>query len=253
MTPRVLATTAQRAIESPLRRVDAVTGRNYADALLRVGTLPFLLPNLDPATADAYLDAADGVVLTGGCDVDPAYFGQDPAPDLGVVDPQRDAFELALYRGARERGLPVLGICRGVQVMAVAAGGSLHQHLPACDGLHGHEQAAREGRAWHALRLAPGSRLAAAFGAERVRVNSYHHQGVDRPGEGLAPVAWSADGLVEAVEARDGAFALGVQWHPEMGFAHDDAQLAPFRAFAEAVAPGATPAARAVDEASRRG
>lgn len=230
----MLVTTSQRLADAPLRRTEALTGRNYADALDTVGLLPVLAPNLSSERVGALLDRADGVLLTGGGDVDPALFGHSPDPRLGVVDPERDAFEFALYRAARQRGMPLLGVCRGAQVMAVAEGGCLRQHLPDASALHGHDQAGRDGRAHHEVRLEPGGGLATTLDTDRVRVNSYHHQGIESPGA-LRPVAWSGDGLVEAVEAREGAFALGVQWHPEMAFTADARQLAPFRALAAAL------------------
>lgn len=233
--PLVLVTTAQHLADRPLRRTEAVTGRNYADALDAVGLLPVLVPTLPAERAEAFVGRADGLLLSGGGDVDPARYGQAPHPRLGVVDPERDAVELALYRAARARGLPILGICRGAQVMAVAEGGSLRQHLPSFEALHGHEQAARDGRRYHEVRLEPNGALATAFGNDRLQVNSYHHQGIEAPGPALRPIAWSEDGLIEAVEARDGSFAVGVQWHPEMGFAIDPTQLAPFRALAWAL------------------
>lgn len=232
--PRVLVTTGRTWRERPLRRLDALTGRNYADALVRVGLLPMLSVSLAAELADETLDGFDGLLLSGGADVDPARFGQPPHPGLGEVDADRDAFELAAYRVARERGLPVLGICRGIQVVAVAEGGSLHQHLPAVSGLHQHEQRARDGGAVHRVRIAEGSALRAAVGTDAMAVNSYHHQGVDRVPDALRVTARADDGMVEALEASDGAFLLAVQWHPEMAFERDPRQLAPFEAFARA-------------------
>lgn len=233
--PLVLVTTGQRDRDAPLRRRDAVTGRNYADALRAVGLLPVLAPTAPAEDVDALLARVDGVVLSGGGDVDPAAYGQVPHPALGVVDPERDAFELALYAAARRRGVPLLGVCRGAQVMVVAEGGTLHQHLPAVPDVHGHEQAARDGTPHHGVTVDASSALAEAFDDDRVRVNSAHHQGIDAVGGELRPVAWSDDGLVEAVETTAGAFALGVQWHPEMAFAADARHVAPFRALARAL------------------
>ncbi|MEX2502047.1 MAG: gamma-glutamyl-gamma-aminobutyrate hydrolase family protein [Trueperaceae bacterium] len=229
-----MITTGTEARERPLRRTDVSSGRNYADALAQVGLLPSYLPSLDPELAGAFLDDADGVVLSGGGDVDPARCGQVPHPDLGEVDHQRDAFELALYRSARERGLPVLGICRGVQLVVVAEGGDLHQHLPALPGMHQHEQAGRDGDPLHGVHLAAGSVLRAHADAERIAVNSFHHQGVDRLPDALAQVGRSDDGLVEAVEAASGAFLLAMQWHPEMAFRRHASARAPFAAIAAA-------------------
>lgn len=233
--PRVLLTTAQMWQSRPLQRRLAHVGRDYADALLRVGLLPLLAPPLPDGTAAEMLAGVDALLLSGGVDVGPAHYGQAPHPELGEVDPRRDAFELALYREARARRMPVLGICRGIQVIAVAGGGTLHQHLPALPKLHQHEQRARDGDPAHRIRLTPGSRIRAAFGAESAWVNSYHHQGIDRAPEGLTPTAYADDGLIEALEEPAGPFLLAVQWHPELSFERYAEQLAPFAALARAL------------------
>ncbi|HLR46586.1 MAG TPA: gamma-glutamyl-gamma-aminobutyrate hydrolase family protein, partial [Deinococcales bacterium] len=165
----------------------------------------------------------------------PRHYGQDPIRDLGRVDVDRDAFELALYRAARARGLPVLGICRGEQVINVAEGGTLHQHIDRSVSALDHSQDAGDGEPHHAVQLEADSVLAEAYGAEIITVNSYHHQAVDRPGTGLRVTARSSDGLAEAVEGTEGAWLLGVQWHPEMSFRRHEEHLAPFRAFLDAV------------------
>src|SRR5690606_18298653 len=131
--PTVLLTTSTVPRTTSLRRDDAMTGRNYSQAITLAGGLPFMVANLDPALAPAYARAADALLLTGGGDVDPEVFGETPDRDLGSVDPERDAFELALYAAFREAGKPVLGVCRGCQLMNVAHGGKLHQHLPSVD------------------------------------------------------------------------------------------------------------------------
>ena len=163
------------------------------------------------------LDRVDGLMLAGGADIDPAAYGAEPhPPTIGCV-PERDAFEIALVRRALERDLPVLGICRGMQIMNVACGGTLHQHLPE---LLGHEEHRRvlgsfDG-ADHDVRLAPGSLAARAAGEELHATKSHHHQGVDRVGDGLVVTGWAVlDDLPEAIELPGNRFALGVQWHPE--------------------------------------
>lgn len=233
--PRILLSTSSLFRAVGLRRVDAVTGQNYAEAVALVGGLPLLAPNLAPDLAETYLEGADGLILTGGVDVDPELYGADPHPMLGLVDRPRDLFEGALYRAARARGLPVLGVCRGHQLINVLAGGTLHQHLPALQGTLQHEQLELGGAPSHRVKLESGTPLAAAFGAETVRCNSFHHQAVDRLGEGLRAVGWSGDGVVEALESTSGSFVLGVQWHPEMSFQTHPEHLAPFQAFMEAV------------------
>jgi putative glutamine amidotransferase len=196
-----------------------VLPRSYVDALHRAGAMALLLAP-DPALVadpDEILDRIDGLMLAGGGDLDPGLYGADPHElTLGTV-PERDAFEVALTRRALERDLPFLGICRGLQVMNVARGGTLHQHLP---DVVGHEEHRRvlgsfDG-ADHDVRLLPGSLAARAAGEELHATKSHHHQGVDRIGDGLEVTGWATlDELPEALEALDRRFALGVQWHPE--------------------------------------
>jgi putative glutamine amidotransferase len=193
--------------------------RNYVDAVHRAGAMALLLAP-DPVLTedpDEVLDRIDGLMLAGGSDLDPATYGAAAHPQTIGSVPERDAFEVALVRRALERDLPVLGICRGMQIMNVACGGTLHQHLPE---LSGHEEHRRvlgsfDG-ADHDVRLAAGSLAARAAGEEHHATKSHHHQGVDRVGEGLAVTGWATvDDLPEALELPGNGFALGVQWHPE--------------------------------------
>jgi putative glutamine amidotransferase len=190
---------------------------------------------LDPELAPEYVAMADGLLLVGGGDVDPAEFGQGPDRDLGQVDSVRDAWELALYRAFRAAGKPVLGICRGVQLINVAEGGSLHQHLPSVEGTFQHNQQDMRGTPLHPVELVAGSRLASGFGTTSIRTNSFHHQAIDRVGTGLTVVARAGDGVVEALEGDGGAFLLAVQWHPEMAFKAHPEHHVPFRLFVEAL------------------
>lgn len=227
-------TTGTSDRSSGLRREDALTGRNYSLAIAAAGGLPTMVAVLDPALAEAYAAQADALVLSGGADVDPALFGAHPEPKLGAVDERRDAFELALYRAFRAARKPVLGVCRGHQVINVAEGGTLHQHLPTVPGAWQHDQRDISGAPLHPVKLTSGSRLAGIFGTLEIRTNSYHHQAIDKLGAGLTAVAHSGDGLVEAVEERAGSFVLGVQWHPEMAFERFPEQHAPFQALLDA-------------------
>ncbi len=232
--PRILLTTSSRSSTQGLRRNDAFTGRNYSEAIARAGGIPLMAASLEPELAAGFLEGIDGVVFSGGVDVDPIHFGQQPHRDLGSVDVERDRFELALYRAARERNLPILGVCRGFQLMNIAQGGTLHQHLGADFSSLGHAQGDSGGEPYHTVTLAADSELGRAFGSTEIRTNSYHHQGIDVLGQDLRAVGHASDGLVEAVEGTSGAFLIGVQWHPEMSQAKYPEQLAPFTAFIKA-------------------
>jgi putative glutamine amidotransferase len=191
--------------------------RDYVRAVQRAGGLAVLLPP-DEAVAEApdlLLDRVDALLLAGGTDVDPGSYAAAAHPQTGPTRPERDRFELALARRALERDLPLLGICRGMQVLNVARGGTLHQHLP---DLVGHEDHRRVPGAFgdHDVRLEAGSLAARAAGEARHPTKSHHHQGVDRLGEGLRVTGWAVgDDLPEAIEDPAAGFALGVQWHPE--------------------------------------
>jgi putative glutamine amidotransferase len=178
--------------------------------------------------AERVLDGLDGLLITGGKDVDPASYGQAPHSTTDEPGHQRDAWEFALLNAALKRGLPVLGICRGAQVLNVALGGTLHQHLPDVIGHGGH----RAGNAVFntlPVRTVAGTRLAALIG-ESVDARCYHHQAIAELGEGLVASAWDADGVIEALELPGHGFALAVQWHPEESL--DDLRL--FSAIVEA-------------------
>ena len=183
----------------------------YVEQVSAAGGLPVLLP---PVTAEAVevLGRLDGLVIAGGADVDPARYGEEPHPRTDGLRPDRDAGELAILGEALRRDLPVLGICRGMQVMAVHAGGRLIQHMPDAVGHHGHRPGSGEYGS-HGARFAPGSRIAELLG-RTATVNSYHHQGIADPGT-LTVTGWADDGSVESLEDPTRRFALGVQWHPE--------------------------------------
>ena len=195
----------------------AMAPRSYASAVQAAGAIALLLPP-DPAAAespDRFLDRLDGLLLAGGADVDPASYGADRHSETKTTWPERDRFEIALVRKALDRDMPVLGICRGMQLLNVALGGTLVQHLP--DTL-GHEDHRRTPGVFgdHEVRLEPGSLAARAAGAERVTVKSHHHQGIDRLGEEPLASGWSHnDEVIEAFELPDRRFALAVLWHPE--------------------------------------
>jgi putative glutamine amidotransferase len=204
------------------------------DYLLRVqeaGAIPVMLPPIG-ALPHAILDRVDGLLLTGGEDVEPAHYGQGPSPKLGAVDPLRDALELGLAAEAARRGMPVLAICRGLQVLNVALGGTLVQDLPSERPSEiAHRQEAPSTEPSHPVTLAPESRLAELAGTERLMVNSFHHQAAAEVAPRLRAVAWAEDGVIEALEGTEG-FMLGLQWHPECQKGEFAGPL--FAAFAEA-------------------
>jgi len=193
--------------------------RNYVDAVHRAGGMALLLAP-DPALVDdpdEVLDRIDALMLAGGADVDPGAYGAQADPQTIGTVPERDAFEIAVTRRALERDMPFLGICRGIQIMNVAYGGTLLQHLP--DHV-GHEEHRRVLGTFdgsdHDVRLTPGSLAARAAGEERHVTKSHHHQAIDRVGDGLRVTGWAEmDDLPEALELEANRFALGVQWHPE--------------------------------------
>lgn len=203
----------------------------YARAVAAAGGLPVALPPADPDLADAVLARLDGLLLSGGPDVDPAWYGEAPRPELGRVDPERDAWEIALVRAALALDVPVLGICRGVQVMNASLGGTLLQDIPAqVAGALRHQRAGSGPTPTHGVEVAPDSLLAgllvaggagpgrpARDGASplALRVNSRHHQAVRDPAPPFRVVAWAGDGVIEAIESPGPGFAVGVQWHPE--------------------------------------
>jgi len=203
--------------------------KNYAQAVVAAGGASVLLPHY-PETVPAILDRIDGLVVTGGAfDIDPALFGAAHRHSSVVLKGGRTEFELAILTAALARDLPVLGICGGQQLLAVALGGGLIQHIP--DEIAG--ALAHEGDpSGHPVRPVPGTRLAAIVGTETITVNSSHHQAVKTVGPGTVVNAVAADGVIEGIEDSSHRFRIGVQWHPEYGTGAADAAL--FRAFIEA-------------------
>jgi putative glutamine amidotransferase len=196
----------------------------YASAVQRAGGVALLLPPGRPELAGAALDGVDGLLVAGGPDVEPARYGAERHPRTGGAREERDEWELALVHAALERDLPLLAVCRGMQVLNVALGGTLVQHLPDVVGSDVHSPAVGDfGR--HAVHVEPGSRIAGVIGP-RAEAATHHHQAVDRLGDGLIACGWAEDKVVEAVELPSRTWTFGVQWHPE---AHDgDALFAAF-------------------------
>ena len=191
----------------------------YVDAVEGAGGRAVLIPPTEVGVAET-LAALDGVVFSGGADVDPSRYGADPHPETDTPQTRRDAGEMALLQAALERDMPVLAICRGFQLLNVARGGDLIQHLPEEIGHDDHKQVPGE-FAVHPVEVKEGTRLASIVG-ESSEVTSHHHQALGRLGKGLVETAWAVDGTLEAVEDPSQRFTVGVQWHPEAG---EDAAL----------------------------
>ena len=239
---------------SELRRPDDVVARPqgeppklevalatlYPEAIERAGGIPVIVPLLRPDAIGALLDRVDGVCLPGGPDVQPSVYGEEPHPELGPTEPRVDAVELALVKAADRRGLPILGICRGMQVLNVARGGTLHQHLPDVVGDRlEHRQPEHGSITTHRVETARHSRLRTVLGGHALEVNSFHHQAIKALGDDLAATAWAQDGTIEAIEQAGERLVLGVQWHAEGLRAH--APL--FELLTEASAAAQVPAA----------
>jgi putative glutamine amidotransferase len=203
LRPSALSTTRRHG-EPP--HPEMALGMTYLRTLDAAGAIGVVLPPV--GDADDYLDRLDGICLSGGPDLDPdAYGARDRHAELGPTEPSLDVFELALLRGALERNMPILAICRGAQALNVACGGTLHQHVP------GHRQAEPATSPTHDVTITARSRLARIVRATKLGVNSFHHQAVDRVGAGLRVVARAQDGTIEGIEGA--GFVVGVQWHAE--------------------------------------
>jgi putative glutamine amidotransferase len=221
----------------PVPTLLQTANRYYLEAVLRAGGIPLILPVMDPGLAAAALRPLDGLLLPGGGDVDPARYGETPDPETGSIDADRDGWEVACALAAFEADLPVLAICRGAQVLNVALGGSLVQHVPAVTGVD-HSCSERFAEHVHEVAIDPVSRLAAVLAAGEVGTNSLHHQAVGRPGRGVRPVAWAPDGTVEGFEVEGRSNVVAVQWHPEL-LADDPVQQLLFRDLVVSAAGGA--------------
>ena len=233
----------------PPRREMAL-GLPYLRAVEAAGGLPLVMPPLREDAIEPLLDRLDGICLSGGPDLDPAGYGAEPHPELGPTEPDLDRFELAVARRADAREMPILAICRGTQALNVVRGGTLHQHLPDLSSRDRRTASARP-----APRPATRSRSSPAAGwrgarsapSRRLDVNSFHHQAIDRLGEGLEVSARAPDGTIEAVEDPSRPFLIGVQWHAET-LVHRPYEAALFRRFVEAcraTAPSSSAAAAA--------
>jgi putative glutamine amidotransferase len=194
-----------------------IAPKPVTDAFKNAGTVPFILPLSEPEDAASYIKRIDALVLTGGADVNPMLFDEEPQPKIGIIEPDRDAFELALIREAWTQKKPIFGICRGLQLLNVAFGGSLYQDLAYYSDLAvNHTQPTPWKTPTHSIKIAEDSWLGASLGTEQV-INSYHHQAVKDLADVFRPVAWSKDGLIEGFESMErDQKVMAIQWHPEI-------------------------------------
>jgi putative glutamine amidotransferase len=233
--PLIGVSTSVTIDESPER---AYVNAAYLRAVEQAGGVPVLLaPQLSSAARDALWSRLDGLVLTGGGDIEPGRFGQPPHPKTALVSGERDALEIELVDRALRDDVPMFAICRGLQVLNVALGGTVHQHVPDVFGDQiQHTQSYKRNAATHDVKLqTEGTRLGTIVGSSELRVNSFHHQAIDRLGRDLRDVGWAPDNLIEAVEHADRRrFVVAVQWHPEELVGHDRAARALFAAVVKA-------------------
>lgn len=219
-----------------------VMGQKYVRALVHEGAIPWVIPLIqgDEATLRCIFDRLDGLFLMGGVDMDPIHYGEERLPVCGQTDPARDWTELSLTRWCMADHKPVLGACRGVQVINVAAGGTLYQDIATqCPQAMKHDyfptaNAYTRDLLVHDVRTEPATRLGRLLGLESVPVNSMHHQGIKELAPGLIPTAYAPDGIIEAVEGANGNFVIGVQWHPEELAEKQASHRSLFAAFVEA-------------------
>ncbi|HSS32848.1 MAG TPA: gamma-glutamyl-gamma-aminobutyrate hydrolase family protein [Solirubrobacterales bacterium] len=253
MTRRSLASRQQRrpligVTTSEVRAAERVTplpegeprgremalGLPYLKGLEAAGGLPVVMPPMEEDAIEPLLDRLDGICLSGGPDLDPNTYDAEPHPELGPTEPDLDRFELAIARRADARGMPILAICRGTQALNIVRGGVLHQHLPDLSEEIPHRQQTPGDLPSHAVEVDPGSKLAAALEpGSGFEVNSFHHQAIDRLGQGLTVSARAPDGTIEAVEDPTRPFLIGVQWHAET-LVHRPYEAALFRRFVDA-------------------
>ncbi len=214
---------------------------NYTRSVYRAGGLPiiFPMPGTDPTVLDEYLASVEGLLFTGGEDVHPEFYGEAVRPKCEDIDRERDLYELGLAKRALERGIPTFGICRGLQLLNVACGGSLYQDLSERPETRHEHRTKREERARlrHGVRIVPETRLRQIVGEDALKVTSTHHQLINRLGDGLKATAFADDGIIEAIELPSHPFFLAVQWHPERMADTDTNQLALFGALVQAARP----------------
>lgn len=212
----------------------ATVQMTYIEAVVEAGGKPLLIPVMPDGVAEECLSVVDGLLIPGGVDVDPRHFNERPSIHLGKINPLLDALELGLIKKALAQNMPMLGICRGCQVITVAAGGSLVQDIDSqVGGAQKHQQQAPRWYGTHEVVLDEDSQMARIHGTRRLRVNSYHHQSIKNPGDGFSVTAHALDGIAEGAESAKG-FRLCIQWHPEGMWRNDPVFLEPFKALIRA-------------------
>ncbi|SDI45819.1 putative glutamine amidotransferase [Natribacillus halophilus] len=207
-------------------------------AVVNSGGVPIMLPNiLEEELIGRMVEQLDGLLVTGGGDIDPTLFGEEPHQNLGSINPARDRFEMLIIQACLEKDIPILAICRGCQILNIAAGGDMYQDIYSQKNgeLLQHQQRAPRAHGSHYVDVTPGSRLAKIAGATRYKVNSYHHQAVRAMADGFTAVGTASDGVIEAFESEKHSFVIGAEWHPEnMALAGDEYSVRLFDAFIEA-------------------
>lgn len=185
--------------------------REYVKTILKAGGIPVMLPIIeDLETICKQIENIDGLLLSGGQDLHPHHYNEEPSPKIGTICLERDRYEIAAVRHASSLNIPIFGVCRGLQLLNVVFGGSLHQDIP------GHSQKMKREEAFHTIEIVPGTKMHKIFGAEKVKTNSFHHQAVKHLAPGFRATACANDGTIEGIERIEGSFVMGVQWHPEM-------------------------------------
>lgn len=238
MHPLIGLSTYRRLLTTTIgQRVHHALYECYSDAVMRAGGVPVLLPALESVPLVEMLAPLDGIILVGGGDVDPAIYGEEPHPTVAGIDATRDRFEIEIARWALTNNLPTLGICRGMQLINVAAGGTLIQDVSSQLGttiVHRRIDSIQD--PVHKVFLEANSRLAQVFQRPELEVNSGHHQSVGRLGEGFVVAARAEDGVIEGIESQNHSWVVGIQWHPEMMYEKYPSQLRLFSAFIEEAA-----------------
>ncbi len=212
-----------------------LVGKSYTEGLIRAGAIPLIIPSTEVPIDEQWLSGFDGILLTGGEDVCSLLYGQSPHQKQGRISPDRDSLEMALIPMAIKQGLPILAICRGLQILNVACGGSLLQDINSqVSKAIKHQQHAPRGYGSHQIEIEPDSHLYQIFGTRIVQVNSYHHQAIDQLADGFRVTAWAEDGVIEAIESINQPFVVAVQWHPEGMWDQNQQQYSLVESFVQA-------------------